>query len=240
MIKPKKSLSQNFLIDKNIRKKIINISNIKNKNIIEIGPGKGFLTDGIIKEKPKKIILIEKDKYLFNQLKIKYKVNKNIKIYNKDFIKINLSNFENFIIISNLPYNITKKFFNKIFFCKIKFQYIILMIQKEVAKKINPKEKEMNKYKFLINLTSSYKICFNVSANVFNPKPKVDSTVVKIKQNKLIKNPIKIKKFIAKTFNNKRKKISNLHENIINNKNLKSKRIENLNFQEIKYLLKIF
>ena len=69
----KKSLGQNFLKDKNIIKKIVNITNIKNRNIVEIGPGNGALTDEILKLKPKSLILIEKDYNLFKELKSKYK-----------------------------------------------------------------------------------------------------------------------------------------------------------------------
>ena len=72
MIKAKKSLGQNFLIDKNISRKIVNLTKIENNTIIEIGPGKGFLTDEIISKKPKKLIIIEKDYYLFLKLKEKY------------------------------------------------------------------------------------------------------------------------------------------------------------------------
>ena len=75
MIFAKKSLGQNFLIDKNIIKKIINFINIKDKNIIEIGPGKGALTEEIIKNNPKSLILIEKDNVLFENLKLKYSHN---------------------------------------------------------------------------------------------------------------------------------------------------------------------
>ena len=109
MIKAKKSLSQNFLIDKNISKKIIKEIKIKNQLIIEIGPGYGFLTDYILKEKPKKLILIEKDNILFKFLKDKYKNFNEVKIINKDILKVNLINYKKSIIISNLPYNISTK-----------------------------------------------------------------------------------------------------------------------------------
>ena len=83
---PKKSLGQNFLIDNNIIKKIINLVEIKNKNIVEIGPGKGALTKEILKKKPKSLILIEKDFQLFNKLKHKYSDLKNIKVINNDIL----------------------------------------------------------------------------------------------------------------------------------------------------------
>ena len=91
MIKPKKSLGQNFLIDKNIIKKITNQTSIENENIVEIGPGLGNLTDFIISKKPKSLILIEKDLTLFNYLKIKYKDQKNIKIINQDALEYNFT-----------------------------------------------------------------------------------------------------------------------------------------------------
>ena len=81
----KKSLGQNFLIDDNISRKIVNLTNIKNNNILEIGPGNGALTDKIL-EKPKSLIIVEKDNSLFKKLNIKYKSNKS-KIYNADILK---------------------------------------------------------------------------------------------------------------------------------------------------------
>ena len=78
----KKSLGQNFLIDKNIAKKILNLTNLKSKNIIEIGPGKGALTDEILKKNPKSLYLLEKDNELSSFLKTKYSTSKKIKIIN--------------------------------------------------------------------------------------------------------------------------------------------------------------
>ena len=241
MEKAKKSLGQHFLIDKNIRNKIIKILKLNKKKILEIGPGTGFLTDAILNEKPEKIILIEKDKKLFKKLYLKYKSNKKIKLYNKDFLDIDLSKFNNYIIISNLPYNITKKFLYKLIFNNIHINESVVMIQKEVAKKINPKEKGMNKYKFLINLTSSYHVCFEISQNVFFPKPKVKSCVVRIKSKKIFLDKSKIHYFLNKIFNNKRKILNNLLPfKIKNKKGLLKKRVENLKFEELKYLLNMF
>mgnify|MGYP001078174984 CR=1 FL=1 len=86
----KKSLGQNFLIDKNIINKILGLIVLKNRNIIEIGPGKGALTEEILKKKPRSLIVIEKDDKLSNFLIKKYKSNKIIKIYNEDILKFNL------------------------------------------------------------------------------------------------------------------------------------------------------
>ena len=72
MIKAKKSLGQNFLIDETILKKIISVIEIKNKSILEVGPGTGNLTSYILKNNPKKLIVVEKDKFLVNDLKKKF------------------------------------------------------------------------------------------------------------------------------------------------------------------------
>jgi len=108
MIFPKKSLGQNYLIDKNVIKKIISSVTIKNKNIIEIGPGKGALTSEILNKKPRSLCLIEKDYNLYENLKRKYSTKKNIKIYNADILKFDLEKIakNNEIIFGNLPYNI--------------------------------------------------------------------------------------------------------------------------------------
>ena len=87
---PKKSLGQNFLHDMNIIKKIVNLTTVKGKHIIEIGPGKGSLTDEILSRKPKSLILIEKDFILSKELSIKYKNNKKVKVFNNDILSFDL------------------------------------------------------------------------------------------------------------------------------------------------------
>ena len=93
MLKLKKSLGQNFLFDKNIIKKIVQIENLDNKNILEIGPGSGNLTEYLFNQRPKKIILVEKDKRFTNLLRDKYENQKNLKIFvrqNNNFWKPSL------------------------------------------------------------------------------------------------------------------------------------------------------
>ena len=90
----KKSLGQNFLRDQNIIKKIINLVEVKNRNIIEIGPGEGALTEEILKKEPKSLSIIEKDFDLFKKLKIKYFKNKIIKIYNADILRFDIQKLD--------------------------------------------------------------------------------------------------------------------------------------------------
>ena len=108
MLRSKKSLSQNFLTDKNICNKIIKQTNIIGKTILEIGPGYGFMTDHILLQNPKEIHLIEKDTLLVKYLRKKYQNNKKVIIIEDDILNVNLGKFKNLIIISNLPYNCTK------------------------------------------------------------------------------------------------------------------------------------
>ena len=141
MIKPKKSLGQNFLIDNNILKKIIEQTEIKNKNIVEIGPGTGNLTKKIIEQKPKNLILIEKDNILANSLQKKFEKLNNLKIFNEDILKFDLEKklVSDTTIIGNLPYNISSQILIKLVkFEKWlpKYKKLILMFQKEVADKI--------------------------------------------------------------------------------------------------------
>ena len=239
MEEPKKSLSQNFLKDKNISRKIVDLTEVKGNHILEIGPGYGFLTDSILEKNPKKVYLIEKDYNLKKILIKKYKNNKKVNIIGDDILLTNLNKFKNLIIISNLPYNISSKIILYLFNYKKNINEMIFMIQKEMALKFDYKLPKMNKYKFLTKIVSNYNRCFDVSSKVFYPKPKVNSTIVKFKFNK--KN-IDFKKaiyFSTKLFKNVRKKINNnLKINIENN--ILNKRVNQLNIDELICIYDLF
>ena len=214
----KKSLGQNYLIDLNIIKKIINLTDIYNKNILEIGPGKGALTKEILKNKPKSLILIEKDNSLSEELKFKYKDQKNIIVYNKDVLKFDFENkLKNTIIFGNLPYNISSQILAKIIKFKKdppKFSALVLMFQKEMAQRVIGKF-NTSKYGRLSILTN-YRLKvlkkFDVSSNSFFPKPKVNSTVLYLKPNTKKFDKIKkienLEKITNMLFSNKRKMIN--------------------------------
>ena len=231
---PKKSLSQNFIKDKNICKKIVKLTKIRNKTIVEIGPGYGFLTDVILSEKPKLLYLIEKDNALSNYLKNKYKNNKSIIILNQDILHVNFDKFTDINIISNLPYNVGTKVILKLFKYSSKINEMIFMIQKEVAEKFDYNKFKLNKYKFLNKLISNYKVCFKVPPTVFYPKPKIDSMIVKFKLKKKIIDWEKAEKFCLKIFKNKRKKINNNIEISKSNlKNIKNKRVDEISINQL-------
>ena len=240
MKKLKKSLGQHFLIDKNITKKILKQTEIFHKKIIEIGPGNGFLTDEIIKLNPKQLILIEKDNNLSEILKCKYIKKNNITIFNNDALNFDYSKFKNYKLISNLPYNISSKLIFKFIKNNNIFNEMLLMIQKELATKYDyNKRSKNNKYKFILETFTEYKICFNVSRNVFFPKPKVQSSVIKIKLKKNDYNFEKIELFSNNIFKYRRKKISNTIKFKGKENHLMHKRAEDLNFIELMELFNI-
>ena len=240
MIIAKKSLGQNFLIDKNIINKIVNTIDIKNKNIIEIGPGLGALTNKILEKNPNKFIIIEKDLSLYKKL-LKNFNEKKITIINDDALLYDYSHLKNFKLISNLPYNISSKFLLKIIKLNKNFTDLVCMVQSELADKFDYNVGKMNKYKFICEYCGKYKKLFDVSPNVFYPKPKVNSKVVKFELVKQNINSHKLDYFLNTFFINKRKKIkSNKNINILIDELTANKRYEDLNYNEILDIYKRF
>ena len=225
-IKAKKSLGQNFLIDKNIIKSIVNIGDVKKNNVIlEVGPGTGNLTEYILKKKPKKIFVIEKDSNLVNLLNGKF--NDKINILNKDILKFDLNNIskEKIIIFGNLPYNISTKILTQWITTPKKFKCykkLILMFQKEVADRILAKTNSRNygRLSIISNWRLNIKKEFNISPQCFFPKPKVDSTLLSFVPKKefyYIKNPENLEKITRIFFNQRRKMIKNPLKQIFKN-----------------------
>ena len=210
--KAKRSLGQNFLIDKNILKKIVETGNIsKEDNILEIGPGSGNLTEYIIKSKPRNIIVVEKDVELIKILETKFK--KDIKIINSDVLKLTDSFYnDKFTIFGNLPYNISTKILSN--WClnnKVKFNKLILMFQKEVANRIIAKvnTKDYSRITILANWKFNIKKIFDISPECFFPKPKIKSTLLEfIPKKNIIKlrNPKNLEN-ITKIFFSQRRKM---------------------------------
>ncbi|MFL2897205.1 MAG: 16S rRNA (adenine(1518)-N(6)/adenine(1519)-N(6))-dimethyltransferase RsmA [Candidatus Pelagibacter sp.] len=241
MIKAKKSLGQNFLIDQNIINKIINIINIKNKNVLEIGPGTGNLTLEILKKNPKKVILIEKDTKLANMLIKKF--TDNVNVINQDVLKINENILcdQSLIVFGNLPYNISTEILSKWILNldqnKSWFNYLILMFQKEVADRIISKfnTKDYGRLSILANWRLNIKKIFDVKATSFQPKPKVESTVLFFEPKKnyfKFKNPKNLEKITRIFFMHRRKMIKKPYKQLFNdNENIASKMGIDLNLR---------
>ncbi len=239
---PKKSLGQNFLIDNNIIKKIINLVNIKDKNIIEIGPGKGALTDEILKKEPKSLSIIEKDIILSDQLKLKYFKNKKVKVFQSDILRFNIERITNkeTIIFGNLPYNISSQILVKILKYKKwppNYSDLIFMFQKELGEKIisNHKSKNYGRISVLFNYRLNFINKFRVSNNCFYPKPKVTSLVLHFKPKKKsvfeIKNINNLEKITQLFFSNRRKIISKKIKKILFSKQISQLKGLNLNMR---------
>ena len=183
MIKAKKSLGQNFLTDRNILEKIVNITEVKNKIILEIGPGTGNLTSYILKKNPKKMFVIEKDNELVRDLKNKF--NDQITIINEDVLKIDETKLfkEEVTVFGNLPYNISTEILSK-WIINLKknfwFDCLVLMFQKEVADRIIAQVNTSNygRLSIISNWKLNIKKICDIKPESFFPKPKIDSSLL--------------------------------------------------------------
>ncbi len=215
-IRPKKSLGQNFLIDKNVIKIITELGNLnKNDTVLEVGPGTGNLTENILSKKPKKIIVVEKDHQL--SINLREKFGNKIKIINDDILNINENIICNnsMIIYGNLPYNISSQILVK--WIKLKnlnsfSKKLILMFQKEVANRIIAKLncKDYGRLSIFVSWRMKVEKIKDISPKSFYPSPKVDSTVLTLipKKNYIkFKNPKNLEHVTNIFFNQRRKMI---------------------------------
>jgi len=246
LIKAKKSLGQNFLIDKNILKKITNLIPIQNKIILEVGPGTGNLTSYILEKKPKKFYVVEKDNTL--ALKLDEKFKKKIILINDDILKIDETSLfnESIIVFGNLPYNISTEILSKWILNlndNFWFNNLILMFQKEVADRIVAKLNTSNygRLTVLSNWKLNIKKICDISPECFFPKPKVESSLLLFspKKNFFKINNAKNLEVVTRTFFNHRRKmlkkpfnqLFNGNLNIVNKLNINlNLRPQNLNF----------
>ena len=224
MIKAKKSLGQNFLIDKDILEKIVNVIQINQKNILEIGPGTGNLTSYILKKKPKKIIVIEKDQNLAKKLEQNFK--EKLKVINEDILNIDETSLinEKLTVFGNLPYNISTEILSK-WIVNLNdnfwFDHLVLMFQKEVADRIIAKY-NTSSYGRLTVLANwklkIVKVC-DIKPDSFFPKPKVDSSLLLFSpKNKIfkIKDPKNLEIVTRVFFSHRRKMLKKPFNQIFN------------------------
>jgi len=224
--RPRKRWGQNFLVDHNIARKIISCAELSLKDIVlEIGAGKGILTAKIAPQ-VKRVIAVEIDKKLCSFLQEELKNYKNIEIIEGDFLKLDISQFlgsgsrSSVKVIANLPYYITSPIIIKLLNMK-GWSEATFMLQKEVGERItaSPGGKDYGALSILVQYHCTVEKQFNVSRNVFRPKPDVDSIVIKFK---LLKRPrIKVKdeklffEIVHGAFSQRRKKLSNSISNVL-------------------------
>ena len=235
MIKPKKSLGQNFLTDKNILKKIsVAINATSNDFVLEIGPGTGALTEFIIKSKPKKFVAVDVDERSIELLNEKYSISDYpfLEIIHSDIRKINFQELvssaecREVIVAGNIPYNISADIFFWVFSNRNIIDKVILMIQKEVAQRINSKKgtKTYGILSVVLNYIGKSKILFDVSPHCFYPKPKVTSSVIELKFDKKVSDS-DFKEFVALVkacFGQRRKVLKNSLSTYLSDNNINS------------------
>ena len=241
MYKAKKSLGQNFLVDDNIIKTIIDSGTIKDRVVLEIGPGTGNLTKAILKEKPKKLFVVEKDYELSKLLNENF--SNQITIINDDILKFNEKNLtdKKLVVFGNLPYNISTEILCKwiinLDHNNFWFDELVLMFQKEVADRIIAKFNTSNYGRLAIisNWKLNIKKIFDISPNSFSPRPKVDSTLLHFKPKYdffKINDPKNLEKITRIFFNHRRKMIKKPYNQIFNGNNEIINRLNiNLNFR---------
>ena len=224
MIKAKKSLGQNFLIDRDILEKITSIVPIKDKYILEVGPGTGNLTSFILKKKPKKLVVIEKDKDLASELTNIF--NEQISVINDDVLNVNekLLFNKNVLVFGNLPYNISTEILSKWIVNSTNsfwFDHLVLMFQKEVADRIIAEfnTSSYGRLSILANWKLNIKKICDIKPESFSPKPKINSSLLFFtpKENfAKIKNPKNLEKITRIFFSHRRKMLRKPFNQIFN------------------------
>lgn len=208
----KKKFGQNFLTDKNLLKKIVDSADIKEKNVIEIGPGQGALTQFLVLD-AKKVIAYEIDLDLKTYLESLEANHNNLTIKFEDILKVDIPKDEEYHVVANIPYNITSPIIFKILDTK-NIKSATLMVQKEVCDRItaNPNNKNYNGLSVIIQYYMDVFKIMNVSKKLFRPVPKVDSAVFKMVRKQPILNENEEKLFIEivkASFHQKRKTLLN-------------------------------
>ena len=224
-VKAKKSLGQNFLIDREVLEKIVSITDITNKEVLEIGPGSGNLTTYILKKKPKKLYVVEKDDDLAILLKGKFDTE--IKIINDDILKISESTIsdQKLSVFGNLPYNISTEILSKWILnigSNFWFDSLVLMFQKEVADRIISEFNNSNYGR--LSILSSWKLnvkkILDIKPQSFSPRPKIDSSLLLFtpKENFFkLKDPKNLEKITRIFFSQRRKMLKKPFNQVFDN-----------------------
>lgn len=227
----KKSLGQNFLIDKNFVDKIVDAADIENQNVLEIGPGIGTITYEMAKQ-AKKVVAIEIDQSLIPILDENLEEFANAKVINQDILKTDLKklveeefNGESFKVVSNLPYYITTPIIEMLITTGLPCDDITIMVQKEVAERMvaGESDKEYSSLSVFIKFYTEAEVITNLPKSVFMPQPKIDSTILNLKLRIYDENVNQdlLFKLVRAGFNKRRKTILNSMSDVIEKDRLK-------------------
>ncbi len=224
-ITAKKSLGQNFLIDKSVILDAISVANISGSDlVIEIGPGLGTLTKYLLK-KAKKVICVELDTSMISILNDRFSLYNNFEVINADILKLDLHKLisenksahtiDKVKIVANLPYYITTPIIMKLLEGNLDIESITVMIQKEVADRITaiPGKKDTGAITYSVYYYAEAKEVRTVSSNSFIPEPAVESSVINLKIRKepviRVNNEQKFFNLIKVAFMQRRKTLVN-------------------------------
>jgi len=224
LISAKKSLGQNFLTDRNILEKIVNVTTIRDKVVFEVGPGTGNLTSFILKNKPKKLFVIEKDNDLAENLNVNF--GEQLTIINDDILNINenLLFDDKVTVFGNLPYNISTEILSK-WILNLKdnfwFDHLVLMFQKEVAERIIAtfNKSTYGRLSILANWKLDVEKICDIKPQSFSPRPKIDSSLLFFTPKKKffkIKDPKNLEKITRVFFSQRRKMLKKPFNQLFN------------------------
>lgn len=227
----KKSLGQNFLIDKNFVDKIIDQADISGENVLEIGPGIGTITYEMAKT-AKKVLAVEIDENLIPILEKNLEEFDNTLVINDDILKVDLKklvedqfNGESFKLVSNLPYYITTPIIEMIITSDLPCTDMTIMVQKEVGQRMvaSEKDKEYSSLSVFVKFYSDAKLLINLPKSVFMPQPKIDSTILNLRLRLYDENVDKdlLFQLVRAGFNKRRKTILNSLSDVRDKEDLK-------------------
>lgn len=227
----KKSLGQNFLIDKNFVDKIIDQADISGENVLEIGPGIGTITYEMAKQ-AKKVLAVEIDENLIPILEKNLEEFDNTLVINDDILKVDLKklvedqfNGESFKLVSNLPYYITTPIIEMIITSDLPCTDMTIMVQKEVGQRMvaSEKDKEYSSLSVFVKFYSDAKLLINLPKSVFMPQPKIDSTILNLRLRLYDENVDKdlLFQLVRAGFNKRRKTILNSLSDVRDKEDLK-------------------
>lgn len=246
----KKSLGQNFLVDKNYQNKIIAVlKKLHTKQpLLEIGPGQAALTEHVL-EFCDQILLIEKDRGLASTLAERFEQQDSVSVLQSDFLKCDLNEvlpLEKSLVLGNLPYNVSSQILIECFKHSHKFTHLVFMFQKELADRILAKSgnKSFGSLAIWTQIFSKAKKCFDVPPTAFRPRPRVVSTVVEFEltgENYEEHKPFL--DFTRQAFLYRRKKLSTIFKKSLKDKQIPAqghwdKRAEQLSLNELRDLFK--
>ncbi len=204
-LNPLKQLSQNFLIDGNIIKKILHVADIREGDeVVEIGPGPGALTEALL-NKGAKVTAIELDKKFALLLNRLQRGDQKLQVFHEDALKIPLSKLPDHHVklLSNLPYHLTTPLMTRFLPLFPQLQSLTVMVQKEVAERII-KGSSLSLY---VRLFSNPKYCFDIPPTCFFPVPRITSTLMHFPLHSPLPdiNPVGFEKLVRTCFLKRRK-----------------------------------